>query len=89
MKIDPQICEEARGKVAEGMEIRDMVRFLCAKGLTIVQSAWLLKELYNCSRADAKCAVVSHDIWAQIRAAAEPLHQAIEEDLKSISEDKG
>lgn len=73
-----KLLEESRDRVARGMSQDEIIAFHHDAGLSIVESMWIVSQVYALPLSQAKDLVAAHPVWKKIVDAAEPLHDELE-----------
>lgn len=77
-----EIAARARELFHSGADVEQVIAFLRASGLSQVWSAKVLVEVARMPLDDAKDAIHLSPTWADVRSAAEALHDVIEQSTK-------
>lgn len=56
----------------------ELIAFHHAAGLSIVESMWIVSQVYALPLNEVKDLVTAHPVWKSIVDAAEPLHGELE-----------
>ena len=76
-----QALVEATEVIHKRMPWNDVVAMLHARGLSIVESVWVIRQATLFPMKEIKDLVTCHPVWADIVRATEPLHDALEKAL--------
>jgi hypothetical protein len=74
---------DALAKFGEGAPSDDLIPYLHQRGLSIIESILVVRNLRDLGLGDAKVVVSVHPIWASVVAATVPLHEALIADLEA------
>lgn len=76
-----QALIEATEAIQKRMSWDDLVAMLHSRGLSIIESIWVIRQATLVPMSEIKDLVTCHPIWADIVRANEPLHDALEKAL--------
>lgn len=72
----------------QGLEEGELITHLHKHRATITESIKVVMEAYQMPLSDAKHLVSAHPLWKDVVAAAVPLHNELEQELRNDSKEK-
>ena len=77
-RLREEALADARARLAEGMTVPDLVKHLHDRGLTIVDSAAVIRFACQTTLGQAKDIVTVHPVWENLVQMTEPLHDELQ-----------
>lgn len=73
-----KLAEQMRAEMARGTPLGKTIVMLHDRGLSIVESMWVVREITQRSLKDVKMLVTAQPVWEKLVEANEPLHDDLE-----------
>jgi hypothetical protein len=83
VQLREELLGEARTRLEQGATREQLVGLLHQRGLSIVESMWVIHQACALPLAAAKDVVTAHPVWAELVRATAPFHDELQKQLES------
>jgi len=80
------VLDDCLAAASAGATPIEVVALLHTRGVSIVESMRIIKYVFKLPLREAKAVVATADVWKDVVDDSEPLHDAMDEDLRRVQD---